>query len=158
MFTDYETLTLEQLHELKTKVGPAAQEKIQEAILRKAGNVLPSASRRRKSGIPEDLQREDEVENDVIVELEALGFDVVKLSQHGRPKGMTEGIPDLYARHVGRRLRVWIEVKQATGDVRPEQKRWHKTERDAGGEVWTVWCLRDLREFLTAKGFAVVPV
>lgn len=109
----------------------------------------------RKIGRDAEDELEKVVEGDVIAELAKVGFDVVKLSQPQKPKGMTEGTPDLYARHPGRKLRVWIEVKRKDGRVRPKQKLWHKVERDAGGEVWLVWSLRDLHDELRGKGFAV---
>ncbi len=64
----------------------------------------------------------------------------------------TEGLPDRYARHVARKIRMWVEVKQPGGEVSADQKRWHKTERDAGGSVIVVWSIQDLHDELRARG------
>lgn len=65
---------------------------------------------------------EKAVEAGIIRDLRALGFHVTKTSQP-RASMLTEGIPDLYA--MGHGCGLWIEVKTATGRVRPSQLAWH---------------------------------
>lgn len=67
--------------------------------------------------------------------LKAMGFGVTKTSQYGKPRGMTEGIPDLYAAHPRWGMRIWIEVKAGKNKPSPKQLEWHAAERAAGGVV-----------------------
>lgn len=135
-------LSLDFLHALKARVGGAARARVEAEIARR---IAP----------PAEPVSEKDFEAQVIAECTRLGFDVVKLSQPQRPVGMTEGIPDLYLRHPRRRLRLWCEVKAPDGRIRPAQKRWHAAEREAGGEVITVWTMADLYDEMRARGFEV---
>lgn len=145
---DLETAPLELLHAMRAAAGVAYREKIEAAITRRSTPALPARSR-----VPEHLKREDDFEAEVIDELERLGFVVTKTSQKNRPKGITKGTPDLYARHVARKRRLWIECKWDRGVVSDDQKRWHQVERDAGGDVIAVWTMSDLQDELKARGF-----
>ncbi len=131
-------------------VRPLLERRLRE--LSSAGNSQ-AARLPRRSSVPNELQREKDVEQDIDAELVRLGFDVTRLSQPRRSM-QTEGIPDRYARHVAKRMRLWIEVKQPGGTVSADQKRWHKTERAAGGDVITVWSVQDLHEELEARGLS----
>jgi len=148
--SDYAKMDLEQLHALKRRVDPTGPhfEKISAAIEAK---IAPTP-KYRPSQVRLELQDEGDVEQDVDAELDRLGFDITRFSQPRRSK-QTEGIPDRYARHRLRKCRLWIEVKQPGGTVSDDQKRWHKTERDSGGDVVTVWSVRDLHDELRARGF-----
>ena len=83
--------------------------------------------------------------------LRRMGFGVTKTSQP-RASMVTEGIPDLYARHPRWGLRVWIEVKAGTNRPSAVQTAWHAAEREAGGTVLVVWSVEDLIRELKALG------
>lgn len=137
--TDLAPLSLDLLHALKARVGGAARARVEAEIARR---IAPPPS------------SEKDFEAQVIAECARLGFDVVKMSQPQRVMA-TVGTPDLYLRHPTRRIRLWCEVKAPGGRVRPAQKRWHVAEREAGGEVITVWTMADLYDELRARGFEV---
>ena len=65
---------------------------------------------------------EKQIEHDIVRSMRAMGYHVSKFSQP-RASKQTEGIPDLYA--MGHGCGLWIEVKTATGRVRPSQLAWH---------------------------------
>lgn len=135
----YADLTLDQLHELKTRVGGSPREAVEAEIARRVAPPVEPAS-------------EKDLESRVIAELRRRGWCVTKLSQPQKPVGMTEGVPDLYAVHPGLRRRLWCEVKAPGGRLRPKQKAWHAKEREAGGDVIVVWSMRDLLDELDARG------
>jgi hypothetical protein len=147
---EVDELELQELHALRKKVGPVAQQRIDDAIAKRLREE--SGPRYRPSSRPAHLRREKDVEQDIDSELERLGFSITRLSQ-ARASKQTPGIPDRYARHIARKRRIWIEVKQPGGELTADQKAWQKEERDAGGEVITVWSVEDLQDELRARGF-----
>lgn len=108
---------------------------------------------RRAGAVARDPRSEKQVEADIIEALQTLGFSVVKLSQAQRPVGMTEGTPDIYARHLAWQLRVWVEVKRPRGGrVSLAQLAWHAAERAAGGAVVVARTVGELVKELKALG------
>ena len=83
--------------------------------------------------------------------LERLGFFVTRLQQPRR-SGVTAGVPDLFAVHVGWRLAVWIELKAKGRKRNMAQDHWHATVQAAGQHVLTVYSVADLVEGLRACG------
>ncbi len=154
--TDLGTLDLDNLHALKAMVGDAGRARIEVEITKRTGpGGNPAAVKLpKRSSVPLELQREKDVEQDIDSELIRLGFDVTRFSQP-RKTMQTEGIPDRYACHVARKIRLWIEVKQPGGGVSPDQKRWHRTERSSGGDIIVVWSIQDLHDELRARGIEI---
>lgn len=83
--------------------------------------------------------------------LETLGFDVTSTSQPQRAM-MTAGIPDLYVRHPGWQIRLWIEVKAGRNKPTPAQLAWHEAERAAGGVVVVAYSVEDVLRVLVEMG------
>lgn len=79
------------------------------------------------------------------------GCDVTRLSQ-ARASRQTPGVPDLYVRHVGVGVRLWIEVKRPGGRLSPAQQAWLDTERRAGGDWAVVDSLDAAAAALAARG------
>lgn len=96
--------------------------------------------------------REKQVEADIIRALKMLGFGVTKTSQPQRARGMTRGIPDLYAVHERWQIRLWIEVKAGDNGPTPHQLAWHARERAAGGHVVVARSLGDILQELVRLG------
>jgi hypothetical protein len=66
------------------------------------------------------------------------GFIVSDLSQP-RASMHTPGLPDLYAQHPKRGIRMWVECKRPGGRGRTaSQWVWHENELESGGFVFTV--------------------
>lgn len=101
---------------------------------------------------------EKHIEAGIVRDLRALGCAVTKTSQHGKPLGMTEGLPDLYASHPRWQIRLWIEVKTARGRLRPAQADWHARERAAGGTVIVARSTADVIGAFRALGAPIGPV
>lgn len=148
----YDRYDLETLVRLKGQVGPVARAEIQAAIDKKESKG--KKPKYRYSSTPEHLRTEKDVEQDIDAELELFGFDITRLSQP-RASKQTRGIPDRYAQHRGRKLRIWIELKTPDGKASADQKRWHKQEREAGGLVWIIRSIEDLHGYLVDYGFDV---
>lgn len=63
---------------------------------------------------------------------EALGWTVERYEQR-RATRICEGLPDRRYVHVGRRLRVWVELKRPRGKLTAAQHAWLLAEWHAGG-------------------------
>ena len=106
---------------------------------------------------------EKDIEADVIRVLTAVGYRVTKTSQHGKPRGMTEGVPDLYAMHPGVPYSatqgpphaIWVEVKSAAGRLRDSQVRWHRDAAACGVTVIVARSAADLVAPLQALGIPI---
>lgn len=152
MLTDLASLTLAQLRELQA-LYPAdspTRAAIDRAIIEQGS----SCRKYRPSQVPDELKRESDFEQDVDARLEALGFEITRLSQP-RASKQTPGISDRYVRHVGRKMRIWIEIKWGRNELTPQQKRWQQTERDAGGDAIAIWTMQDLEDELRHRGFDI---
>lgn len=146
MFTDYSTLTLEQLHQLKGQVGQAAQDKINQAILEKA--TTPAKQGKWTS---ED-EPEKEIQRRICERLKKLGAAVYWLSQP-RESGQTAGVPDLVVFDPARGM-FWIECKAAGGKQSEEQKRF-QTRCELAGVPYVIGGLTEVEQFL--KGEVIQP-
>jgi hypothetical protein len=102
------------------------------------------AARREEAEVSASAAPEKRVEADCIKALKTMGFYVSKMSQPQRARGMSRGIPDLYAAHPRWQIRTWIEVKAGKGKPSAYQLAWHRGEREAGGNVTVVWSVADL--------------
>lgn len=104
-------------------------------------------------------------EHSVVEALTVLGYDVDEFSQRrpGKCKAcgapvyagtqQTPGIPDLRARHLERRVVVWLEVKfGARGRLSQDQRSWLEREIEAGGKAAPVWTGADLAFVMAAAG------
>jgi len=91
-------------------------------------------------------------EASVIEALKILGYDVDKFSQP-RNTMQTLGIPDLRARHLQRKIIVWLEVKFGKrGRLSAIQRYWLESEIEAGGKAAPVWTGADLAFVMRAAG------
>lgn len=106
-----------------------------------------------------DTRTEKRIEADIIKMLRSLGYRVTKTSQYAKPKGASEGTPDLYAMREpfpGAETDVpnvfWIEVKTARGTVSPSQAEWHADAEAAGVPVVVARSAADLLPTLRALG------
>ena len=84
-------------------------------------------------------------------ELQKLGCEVCDLTQP-RATMLPLGLPDLYVRHEGWRVRVWMEVKTDRGRLSPWQEAWLARERAAGGHAAVVRSVNDAINALRAAG------
>src|SRR5690606_41773509 len=83
--------------------------------------------------------------------LERLGCEVLDLTQPRRTM-LPLGLPDLYVRHEGWRVRVWMEVKTERGRLSPWQEAWLARERAAGGHAAVVRSVEDAIHALREAG------
>jgi len=83
--------------------------------------------------------------------LEQLGCEVLDLTQPRRTM-LPLGLPDLYVRHEGWRVRVWMEVKTERGRLSPWQEAWLARERAAGGHAAVVRSVEDAIHALREAG------
>lgn len=114
--------------------------------------IATATPKKRKRNDPEKR-----VQSAIKRNLKTLGFSVMDLSQPRRSM-MPLGLPDLYVRHQGWQIRLWIEVKapnrkkQKAGGLSFEQLTWIRDEREAGGNVCVAYSLDDVLEALKALG------
>ncbi len=97
------------------------------------------------------------IEAEIVRNLRTLGFGVTKTSQPQRARGVTLGVPDLYASHERWRLRLWIEVKAGDNRPSPAQLAWHAQERASGGTVVVAWSWSDVQRELAVMGAPLPP-
>lgn len=84
--------------------------------------------------LPPDA-REATVQRAVIARLHALGFRVWRIGQYVARGTQDPGVPDVYAIHRTRPLRVWVECKRRTGGVQSAaQRAFAVAVTAAGGE------------------------
>lgn len=100
------------------------------------------------------MQSEKQVMHHVKAVLALHGYFVDDMSQPRRSM-MPIGLPDIYARHPSRRIRLWVECKAGRNKPTEAQEDWHAVERAAGGLVFVVRsgdemhrCIVDLHERL----------
>ena len=62
------------------------------------------------------------------------------------------GLPDLYVRHAGWRIRLWLEVKTERGRLSDWQAAWIERERAAGGHAAVVRSVKDAIHALRQAG------
>lgn len=80
-------------------------------------------------------------QEDVLIPLlELAGFDVHRTADVNPKYQADYGTPDLYCRHTGKQVRVWIEVKapDARRGATEHQQLFIETEREAGGHAWVI--------------------
>lgn len=87
---------------------------------------------------------ECDVQAEIVALLELHGWAVYQNTVRGvRPKGVTPGIPDLFA--VRERL-VWIECKRPAGKVSAAQAQCHARLRAAGQRVIVAYDIEDVAD------------
>jgi hypothetical protein len=112
-------------------------------------------TRRPRAGVSPPDDRPEQARYEAIVDTALrLGCDVTRFAQ-ARASKQTPGIPDLYLRHGRARIRLWAEIKTDAGGLSEPQRRWHRTELDAGGDVVTLRTEADLVDALAARGLGV---
>lgn len=109
-------------------------------------DLRPVAPKKRRSQPEKAIQRE------ITTGLRRLGFYVEDMSQP-RPTMLPRGLPDLYVRHAGARIRFWIECKAGKNKPSKDQKAWHEVEKECGGAVLVAYGLDDVVDYLTGIGF-----
>jgi len=107
---------------------------------------MPDRAAVRRRGAPEKR-----VQAAIRRALSVLGFQVYDLTQPRATK-MPIGLPDLYARHRGWRIRLWIEVKAGRRQPTPAQAAWIADEREAGGHAIVARSVGDVLDALRELG------
>lgn len=103
------------------------------------------------------LATETDLKRQVVQALRKAGWKVYVTSERRRGYSkMPTGLPDLFIRHVARKLHGWLEVKRPGEKLRPEQIRFQREAWDAGESHWVcegLWNLPGLvpTESLTSK-------
>jgi len=88
---------------------------------------------------------ETELKRQVVAVLRKARWRVYVTSE--RRKGYTKfptGWPDIFARHVEKRVCVWVEVKAPGKKLRPEQEEFRDEALAAGERHWTIDSLSEL--------------
>ena len=92
-----------------------------------------------------DVRTEAHIQREIVGALEACGALVIRMNA-GRGKGYQKlapaGTPDLLV--IGRHHLYWVEVKTATGQLRPEQVVMHERLRSLGQTVIVARSIDDL--------------
>ena len=66
---------------------------------------------------------------------------------------MPRGLPDLFIRHTGKRISVWVELKRPGEDLLPEQEAFRLEALAAGERHWTIRSIGQLEAELAKVGF-----
>ena len=107
---------------------------------------MPDRTAVRRRGAPEKR-----VQGAIRRALSVLGFQVHDLTQP-RATMLPIGLPDLYARHTGWRVRLWIEVKAGRRQPTPAQAAWIADEIAAGGHAIVARSVDDVLRALREMG------
>jgi hypothetical protein len=101
-----------------------------------------------------NLSVEADLKREVVELLRALRWCVYVTSERRRGYSkMPRGWPDLFARHTGKRLSVWIECKRPGEDLLPEQEAFRLEALAAGERHWTLRSIGQLETELAKIGF-----
>ena len=97
---------------------------------------------------------EKQVQHQIKLAAEALGFEVQDMSQP-RASMMPRGLPDLYLRHRAKQFRAFVEIKRPGGKVSSAQAAWIMWERDCGGIAFVADSVERFIHQLHEHGFPV---
>lgn len=94
------------------------------------------------------MVRERDLQKQAVKTLRQLGFEVWVTSVDRQTRKQTTGLPDVYAQHDSKRVRIWLEFKRPGGKLRPQQERFLHFENASGGYGYVCDSMDRLTEIL----------